>query len=158
MKKEKLKQAINEFAKNGIIDTPSLMKLFPVVVSVMRQGNGLIWSEVEDIINQVLSPKDAKISIFDWFDPYNIKHIEAFRYFQKNGKFPDGFLPNNIKQFEPNIEITLTDKITNTWIHHLNNALKTNNEKIGSPPENDNSITAHMTRKIKMEMSNESTE
>jgi hypothetical protein len=41
--------------------------------------------------------KSTKIRIEEFFDPHNIEHLRAFRsLYRGDGKWPDGFLPENI--------------------------------------------------------------
>jgi hypothetical protein len=41
--------------------------------------------------------KDKKVNVVEWFDPYDIEHIRAYRQMQEGGHWPKGLLPKNIE-------------------------------------------------------------
>jgi hypothetical protein len=59
----------------------------------------------------------SKINIVDFFDPYNIKHIKAYKTMNETGVWPKGFIPNHIvfgQMWLP----SLCMKMADAWIDH----------------------------------------
>jgi hypothetical protein len=64
-------------------------------------------------------PKKPKQSIVDFFDPYNVEHLKAYRVLEKTGFWPKEFLPeDDYKNMEwPLIwQAALTAKMTAAWL------------------------------------------
>lgn len=61
--------------------------------------------------------KDRKPNtIVEFFDPYKIDHIKAFRHLQKTGFWPLGFVPETLEE-APSLWYTLVaDKMVNAWL------------------------------------------
>jgi len=59
-----------------------------------------------------------KESFCEWFDIYNINHIQAYRHLQQTGVWPVGFIPTNI-WIEPNWQAILAFKLADEWIDHM---------------------------------------
>lgn len=55
-KKERLKNAIEVFEKSEHT-TEDYMNLFYIVARSVSQGDGLLWSTVEEVVNDVLQSK-----------------------------------------------------------------------------------------------------
>jgi len=36
------------------------------------------------------------MTLFEWFDPWDIRHREAYQHLRKKGFWPEGFIPKNI--------------------------------------------------------------
>jgi hypothetical protein len=57
------------------------------------------------------------MSITDWFDPMNVKHIRAYRHICEIGVWPEGFIPKGT-EFPPMWFVTITQECANYWIRH----------------------------------------
>jgi hypothetical protein len=55
------------------------------------------------------------MTIYEFFDPYNMDHIEAYQHLGKTGHWPEGFLPENI-EIAPLWQIRILEKLANAWI------------------------------------------
>jgi galactitol-specific phosphotransferase system IIB component len=56
-----------------------------------------------------------KVTIVDFFDPYNIHHLVAYRHLEKTGFWPEDFYPENVEW--PMIwQAALTAKMTEAWL------------------------------------------
>lgn len=53
-----------------------------------------------------------------WFDPYNMDHIAAYLHLQDNGRWPVGFLPNDVT-CENLWQITIANKLADAWVKHM---------------------------------------
>lgn len=62
------------------------------------------------------------IKLSDWFNINNIKHIKALKCKQKNEKWPDNFIPNNV-ELDHNWEMKIALYMADAWIE---NALQGN--------------------------------
>lgn len=67
----------------------------------------------------------VKINIVEWFDPYNIDHIRAYRYLEKNGMWEVGFIPDNI-EFTDGWQIAILSKLTNAYLKNFSNFMEKN--------------------------------
>jgi hypothetical protein len=52
-KKEKFKEAVEEF-RNSKQTTEDYLKLISISVQVLRQGDGLTWTSIEEILEEIL--------------------------------------------------------------------------------------------------------
>ena len=57
-------------------------------------------------------------SIVDWFDPHNIKHIEAYKELQDSGSWPPNFVPQKMV-FPPLWFYSISMKIAECWIKFM---------------------------------------
>jgi len=39
---------------------------------------------------------EAKVPVYEWFDPYNPEHLRAYRRLMDHGMWPEGFIPDNV--------------------------------------------------------------
>jgi hypothetical protein len=68
--------------------------------------------------NKELKKIFTKISIIDFFDPYNVEHLKAYRVLEKTGSWPKGFLPKDGEGMEwPMVwQAGLTAKMAKAWL------------------------------------------
>jgi hypothetical protein len=61
------------------------------------------------------------MNIVEFFDPYNIEHIRAYRHLQEQGMWPVGFIPENVKKspVPSGWTILMVNKIADAWIDHM---------------------------------------
>ena len=57
-------------------------------------------------------------SICEWFDPYNIKHIKAYKHLYDTGSWPEGFIPKNVEMVT-SWQMLLWSKLANAWVNHM---------------------------------------
>ena len=62
--------------------------------------------------------KKDKVKFSMWFDPYNPKHIEAWKSLEENGYWPEDFIPDNVVMGKDWALIGLL-KIASAWIDHI---------------------------------------
>ena len=55
------------------------------------------------------------MKVTDFFDPYDIAHIKAYKNLQETGFWPAFFLPENI-EIPDNWQITIMAVFTEAWI------------------------------------------
>lgn len=59
----------------------------------------------------------AKKSFCEWFDPYNPKHLEAYKHLQDTGFWPEDFWKEAGSRFiETNWQLMINSKLANAWI------------------------------------------
>lgn len=58
------------------------------------------------------------MTLTEYFDPYNIDHIKAYRHLEKYGFWPEDFIPEDI-EIENNWQISLLNKMAKAWIHYM---------------------------------------
>jgi hypothetical protein len=58
------------------------------------------------------------IDLIEWFDPYNEKHITAYKHLNKHGVWPKGFIPEYVT-VEPNWNLLIINKLADCWIKHF---------------------------------------
>ncbi len=51
----------------------------------------------------------------EFFDPLDIDHLTAYQHLQKNGTWPEGFIPQDI-EFESNWLFTIQTKMADLWV------------------------------------------
>ena len=56
--------------------------------------------------------------LVDWFDPYNIEHIRAYRHLQNTGIWPCGFISAGVV-IGSNWQILIASKLSNAWVDHM---------------------------------------
>lgn len=69
-----------------------------------------------------LKPKtgEPKMTIVEFFDPYNVEHLKAYRHLEKTGFWPVSFYPENVEW--PLIwQAALTAKMTQAWLEAVEN-------------------------------------
>lgn len=61
--------------------------------------------------------KNEILNFSDWFDPYNIEHIKAYKYLHTKGQWPKNFIPENcvINNYW---ESFVKTKIIDAWIEY----------------------------------------
>ena len=55
------------------------------------------------------------ITIYDFFDPYDIDHIEAYHQLCQTGEWPKGFIPEGI-EFTNVWQVELAQKLADAWV------------------------------------------
>jgi hypothetical protein len=53
----------------------------------------------------------------DWFDPYDIYHIRAFRHLCNTGYWPKGFVPDDV-DMSNTWQFDAVAKLADAWISH----------------------------------------
>jgi len=83
-------------------------------------SSGIYCRKHFDEINEGYS-KERKyyINIVDWFQPYNLAHLRAYRNLENNGKWDEDFIPYNV-EFTTGWQVALVAKLANA---HLDRAL-----------------------------------
>lgn len=54
----------------------------------------------------------------DFFDPYNMEHIKAYKYLSATGSWPDGFIPEDITLL-PNWQSWVAFILADAWIEQV---------------------------------------
>ena len=62
--------------------------------------------------------KDNIMNFVEWFDPYNKRHIEAYKYLSKNGIWPKNFIPENV-EMDFHWQYNLFVKIAECWVENF---------------------------------------
>lgn len=73
--------------------------------------------------------KEGHTSIVDFFDPLNMKHIEAWKHLAKTGFWQEGFIPEDVV-FTNNWMIGITFKVCNAWVEHFPDAVDIMSEMV----------------------------
>ena len=63
------------------------------------------------------------MKIGKWFDPYDVKHIKAYKELEKTGTWPKRFLPKDIEMGEL-WQIDILDKMANAWLTYMMKGVK----------------------------------
>jgi len=58
------------------------------------------------------------MNIVDWFDPYDIKHMEAYKYLERNGYWPENFIPDSV-ELSSVWQIFLVGAMARCWLKHV---------------------------------------
>ena len=58
------------------------------------------------------------MDLVEYFDPYNIDHIKAYKKLQDTGMWPKGFLPENI-YIPAGWDYRIKYKIADAWIDYM---------------------------------------
>lgn len=58
------------------------------------------------------------MKLSEWFDVNNKDHLVAFRYLEKHGHVPVGFVPDNV-EFDLNWQFMVTAKMAKAWMNHM---------------------------------------
>jgi hypothetical protein len=72
---------------------------------------------IMDEAMEKLKKENDKIDIIDFFDPWNIDHLVAWRQME-SCKWPEGFLPKNIK-FSEGWTMRIRTKLADCWIDYM---------------------------------------
>lgn len=54
-------------------------------------------------------------NIVDFFDPYNLTHLQAWQYRASIGTWPNQFLPDNLA-FDSNWDTKIQEKLGQAWL------------------------------------------
>ena len=54
----------------------------------------------------------------EWFDPYNERHIEAYKHLVKKGVWPKNFIPENV-EMDFHWQYKLFAKIAECWVDNF---------------------------------------
>jgi len=57
------------------------------------------------------------MTLKEFFNPYSVEHLKAYRHLEKTGMWPVGFVPEDV-DIEPHWQVALTDKMAHAWIEH----------------------------------------
>ena len=55
------------------------------------------------------------ISIFDWFDPYDMEHLRAYRTLHERGCWPEDFPPSHV-EMTTNWQVAIMSKMADAWV------------------------------------------
>jgi len=58
------------------------------------------------------------MNITEWFDPYNVEHVIAYKYLRDNGVWPGGFLPADVER-RNFWNIIIKNKIVDAWVEQV---------------------------------------
>jgi hypothetical protein len=64
----------------------------------------------------MMSRRNDKMSIVDFFDIYNIEHIRAYRHLENHGFWPEGFLPDEIEEITPHWQICIAARLATAFV------------------------------------------
>jgi hypothetical protein len=56
---------------------------------------------------------------FEWFDPYDMKHMEALRFYSRNGSWPKGFVPEEFKYSASKSIGEIANKVAMAYVDHF---------------------------------------
>jgi hypothetical protein len=54
----------------------------------------------------------------EWFNPYDITHVKALKYFVHNGTWPNNFLPTHCNSNISNDLVIISDKLARIFIEN----------------------------------------
>ena len=60
------------------------------------------------------------MNLSDFFDPYNIEHIKAYKHLQNKGAWPKEFF-DKVKEniaADPHWYLSISMKMSNAWVKH----------------------------------------
>ena len=55
-------------------------------------------------------------TIAEFFDPYNVEHLKAYRHLEKTSFWPENFLPTELKDESSCWQVELVAKIARAWL------------------------------------------
>lgn len=58
------------------------------------------------------------MSIIDYFNPFNIEHIEAYTHLLKTGQWPVDFWSDDI-ELPSGWQISIMNKLANVWVDYM---------------------------------------
>jgi hypothetical protein len=61
-----------------------------------------------------------KITIVDFFNPYDLEHLKAYRHLEKTGFWPENFYPEGV-EWSLIWQAALTAKMTQAWLEAMEN-------------------------------------
>ncbi len=56
--------------------------------------------------------------IDEFFDPYNLDHLKAYKHMKTKGKWPKNFIPDYV-EFSPGWTILLWGKMADEWVKKM---------------------------------------
>jgi len=59
----------------------------------------------------------GRLTIAEFFNPYDSDHLAAYQYLAENGAWPEGFLPEGI-EFSPLWQMEIANEMTRAWLRH----------------------------------------
>jgi len=60
------------------------------------------------------------MTIYEWFDPYNVDHIEAYHHLEANGSWPFAFIPEDVELRSDGLwRIEIQAKMADAWMSHM---------------------------------------
>ena len=67
---------------------------------------------------QVLDEGSKPMTLCEWFEPTNPKHVYAYQHLQRVGTWPEGFVPDGIEI--PHLWfMDITQQLANRWMKHV---------------------------------------
>ena len=68
------------------------------------------------------------MTLYEWFDPYDYEHIRAYRYLERNGFWPEGYIPDHIAI--GNLwQVEIGAKMAEAWMNAMERGLIKNWDK-----------------------------
>jgi len=62
------------------------------------------------------------VNFDDWFDPYNMEHVSAYRHLERNGTWPEGFIPDDVEVRSDGLwNIIIVGKMAQAWLSTMEN-------------------------------------
>lgn len=58
------------------------------------------------------------MTIVEFFNIYNVEHLLAFRYLEREGVWPTGFLPADVRFYPGAWKQMLESKMSTAWYEH----------------------------------------
>ena len=55
------------------------------------------------------------MQIDDFFDPFDIVHIKAYKHLCETGSWPEGFIPSSV-EFFPAWQLVIASKLADCWV------------------------------------------
>jgi len=55
------------------------------------------------------------MDIVEFFNPYSVEHLKAYEHLSKHGKWPAGFLPENL-EYSNVWQVGIVNKMANAWL------------------------------------------
>jgi hypothetical protein len=62
------------------------------------------------------------IEFNEWFDPCNLVHIEAIKFYEQNGHWPKGFIPEYVTGDTCYFRFDATFKMAKAWMEYITEA------------------------------------
>lgn len=59
------------------------------------------------------------MTLTEFFNPYSVVHLKAYRHLEKKGSWPPGFIPEGMDTgAEIHWRVALVAKMANAWLEH----------------------------------------
>jgi hypothetical protein len=55
-------------------------------------------------------------SIVEYFNPYNVEHLKAYKVLAKTGMWPEDFIPKSLDNAPTLWQVALVNKMADAWV------------------------------------------